>query len=176
MCAVFPKKLHEYGLNEELLALLFNQFLNEKSPLKWHLNGIPNIGFYQELHPFLKKWSVTHDLTKITIGRFYIAIDSNLKKRCIRADNVYRLINNISLSDQPSNTVMSYGPDEAIAKIKVMQAEAKHCTEQIENLSSECHELKGKFEKSRKELGSVRKALSDITNEKSKLEKKMQNC
>lgn len=173
---MFPTKLHGYGLSEELLSSIVYQVLTEKHPLKWSLKGIPDIGLYQQLHPFLKKWSVTRDLTKISIGRFYIAIDSNLKRKGMRADNVYRLIDRISKSDQPSSTLMSYGSNETVTAIRAMQAEAKHCTQKIENLASDYHELKCKFENSRKQLGSARKALRDITNEKAKLVKQCETA
>ena len=130
---------------------MFRQVLDGKKSLKWHL----------------KKKS-----SKISIGRFYIAIDPNLKERGLRADNVYRLINRIAKSDQPSSKMMSYGPDKAVSEIKAMQAEAKHCSQQVENLVSEYHELKSKFETSRKQLCSARKALRDISNEKLMLKKR----
>ena len=168
---VFPKKLQGYGLSEKLLEMTFEQFLKEK-PLKWCLKGIPDIGFYQELHPFLKKWSRTCDLTKIIIGRFYIAIDFNYKQKSIRADNVYRLVDKISISGQPSSTLMSYGPDRTLTEIRSMQTEAKQCLHEMENLASEYDALKSKFENSRRQLGCARRALTDITNENCKLVRK----
>ena len=122
-----------YGLSEELLESVLNQALTDEKP-QWYLKGIPNVGFYQELHPFLKMWPVT---SRLTIGRFYIAIDPNMKQKGIRADNVYRLIDRICKSGQPSNMVMSYGRDEGVADIKAMQVEAERCTQQVETLTSE---------------------------------------
>lgn len=131
-CPAFPKGLCGYGLSEKLLSTVFHQVLDQKEPLKWYLKGVPDIGFYHELHTFLKKWSVSCRSSKITIGRFYIAIDSNLKEKGMRADNVYRLIERVSNSRRPSNTLMSYGIDTAMAEIKAMQKEATHCREQVE--------------------------------------------
>lgn len=100
--------------------------LEQKEPLKWYLKGVPDEGFYHELHPFLKKWSVSCGSSKITIGRFYIAIDPNLKERRMRADNVYRLIERVSNSHRPLNTLMSYGINATVADVKAMQKEATH--------------------------------------------------
>ena len=147
--------------------------LDQREPLKWYLKGVGEVGFYRELHPFLKKWSVSCGSSKITIGRFYIAIDSNLKLRGMRADNVYRLIDGVSYSHCPSNTLMSYGIDTAVGEIRAMQKEATHCREQVETLNSEYRELRKEFEKSREELQLARKNLRDITNENLKLRK---NC
>ena len=119
---MFPLRLHGYGLNEELLASVYDQVLNKKNILCWQLKDVPDIGFYQELHPFLKKWSITRGASKISIGRFYIAIDPSLKGR---ADNVYRFIERVAKSDQPSNKLMSYGFNEARAEIKAMKTEVK---------------------------------------------------
>ena len=159
--------LYGYGLNEEILASVFHQVQSGKEPLKWCLKGIPEIGFYQALHPFLKKWSVTHGTTKVAIGRLYVSIDNNLKENESRADNVYRFIERITKSDQPSNKLMSYGLAAGCAQeVKVMRTEVKHCTEQVEKMSEEYSELKRQFEVSRKQLHSAQQALRDVTNEK----------
>ena len=65
-----------YGLNEELFMSCFHAFEAETS-LPWQVKGIPDVGFYKALHPYLTKFKSS--ITKITIGKFYIAIDSNLR-------------------------------------------------------------------------------------------------
>ena len=77
----FPEELHDYGLEEMLLQTVFEQVQSGKSNLKWCLHGVPNSYFYQKLHGFLKKWPVTRNTTKVSIGKFYLAIDKNLQKR-----------------------------------------------------------------------------------------------
>ena len=54
-CVTFPEEFYSYGLNEKLLASVFHQVESGKEPIQWCLHGIPNVGFYQKLHPFLKK-------------------------------------------------------------------------------------------------------------------------
>ena len=163
--AVFPRSLNSYGLSEELLTTIFNQVLEGKQP-KWHLRGIPEIQFYRELHLFLKKWPVSCKLTKQAIGRFYNAIDPTLKAKGIRPDNVYRLIERISQNTQDLNSIVSYGIMSDKSIVKAMQVEARACTERVETLSSECKQLREKFEESQKQLSCARKALRNITNEK----------
>ena len=151
----------------------FIQVQNGKKPFRWCLKGIPEVGFYQELHPFLKKWSITRGTTKQTIGNFYIAIDHNLKEKGSRADNVYRFIEGICKSKKPPDTLMSYGLDQAGAdrcEVKSMQLEVKDCRDQVENITTEYCELKKKFEASRRQLQAARQALRDVTDEKLKLQ------
>ena len=148
------------------MASTFHRVQDGKEYLRWSLKGIPEIGFYQELHPFLKKWSVTCGTTKQAIGKFYIAKDQNLKDRGMRADNVYRLIERICQSKQPSSSLMSYGSDKAAADVKVMRTQVKECAKQVEQITSEYGELKRKFEESRKQLRCAQQALRDVTNEK----------
>ena len=112
--------LHHYGLSEDILASTFHRVQDGKEHLQWTLKCIPEIGFYQELHQFLKRWSVTRGETKQAIGKFYIAIDQNLKNRGTRADNVYQLIERVCQSKQPSTSLVSYGADQAAADVKVV--------------------------------------------------------
>jgi hypothetical protein len=74
----FPQELLKYGLTAELLDLTFDQVLHgERVPLQWSLNIVPIIEFFQALHQFMKRWSITRQATKTAIGRFYMAIDVN---------------------------------------------------------------------------------------------------
>ena len=50
----FPKELHSYALDEELLTSVFHQAQSGKEPLHWCLQGVPNVGFYQ-VTPFFEK-------------------------------------------------------------------------------------------------------------------------
>ena len=73
MMVAFPKELHSYGLNENTLLVVFDQVQTGDIPLQWQLKGVPNADFYIKLHPFIKKWSVTKNATKVAVGKFYIA-------------------------------------------------------------------------------------------------------
>lgn len=167
--AVFPTSLNDYGLNEKLLQVVFNQVLEGKEP-EWHLKGIPEIQFYRELHKFLKKWPISNRSTKKTIATFYCAIDSNLQARGLRVDSVYRLIERISQGKQPPYSIMTYGNtiQSSESVMKAVRSETSACTEQVEALASECTQLREKLEK---QLPYARKALQDVSNQKLKLQK-----
>ena len=104
----FPQDLVGYGLSEELLTELFEQLQNDVKPLNWCLKGIPNIDFYKALHPFLKKWHVTSNVSKAVIGKFYLSIDKNLHESTDCTDNAYRLIENVVRSKHSPNTPIKY--------------------------------------------------------------------
>ena len=66
---VFPKELQAYCLNEELLAKVFSQVLSgQEQSLVWHLRGVPDYGFYQDLHYFITRCPQTSTLTKVSLG------------------------------------------------------------------------------------------------------------
>ena len=87
-----------YGLNEELFMSCFHAFEAETS-LPWQVKGIPDVGFYKALHPYLTKFKSS--ITKITIGKFYIAIDPNSEQKevdqTIYIDSLKLLLNPKSL-------------------------------------------------------------------------------
>ena len=95
-----------YGLNEELFMSCFHAFEAETS-LPWQVKGIPDVGFYKALHPYLTKFKSS--ITKITIGKFYIAIDPNLRAKGSLPDNIYRFIETIVKSKKPEDKPMVYG-------------------------------------------------------------------
>ena len=157
-------------MNEELLASVFHQVESGKTTLKWCLKGVPNILFYQKLHTFLKKWPVTCQSTKVAIGKFYIAIDKNVRERGSRPDNVYRFIERVAKSSE-SDKLMTYDKGACITELKTMRSELKHCTDHVTSLNREVNELKQQLEESRKQLHSAQDALRDVTNNKLRLKK-----
>ena len=76
------------------------------------------------------------------IGRFYVAIDKNLKDRGSRADNVYRFIERVVECSQSSDATMSYGLDKEIVEVKALRKKVKHCTETLDKFSKETDELR----------------------------------
>jgi len=63
------------------------------------LQGNPNIGFYNHLHRFLKRWSVTQGASKALIGDLYLAIDPNLQAKGYQSNNAYRFIERATSSE-----------------------------------------------------------------------------
>ena len=106
------------------------------------------------------------------IGKFYIAIDNNLKEKGGRPDNVYRFIEGVANSKQQPDKPMVYGKDHHQSEVKDMTLQLKQCTRQLEELNSECVELKARFKTSRDQLEASKLTLRDITNEKMHLKKR----
>ena len=129
------------------------------------LNAIPCIGFYRALHTYLKKQP---RITKVLIGRFYIAVDCKLKEKGSRPDNVYRYIDNITRSKRQSDEPMVYN----IQGVKEMGSQLKKCSEKLEELNAECTELRQRFEISRSQLKTAKLALRATTDENLSLKKK----
>ena len=161
---VFPTYLRDYGLTEDLLTVVFNQVLRGDENLEWSLTHVPKKQFYKELHSFLKKWQISHISSKTSIGRFYIAIDPSLKRKNMRADNIYQLI------DKMSQQKETHAPDcQSQEQLRIMRTEY---SQRFDSLSMDYHKLNKKFEASQHQLLSARKALQDVTNDKGKLERK----
>lgn len=160
----FPDELHDYGLNERLLVKVFNHVQTQKNgSLSWCLRGVPNVGFYQQLHRFMKKWPLSHSSTKVAIGRFYIAIDKNLQAKGYRPDNAYRFIERTVRSNQLPTVLMNYGLEDN--QVKTMQTEVKECSECIQKLMVDFGAMKIDFDGTKKQLGYVSQALKDVTND-----------
>ena len=71
------------------------------------------------------------------IGRFYIAIDCNIKEKGSRPDNVFRYVDNIASSKRQSDEPMVYN----IPGVKEMSSQLKKCSEKLEEVNMECTEL-----------------------------------
>ena len=160
----FPQELVAYGLSDELLARLIEEVLSRKMPLSWCLNVPPNVDFYQKLHPYLKKWHVTCKASKISIGKFYLAIDKFLLEKTDRPDNAYRFIDNLTKAKYTSSKPVDYGCRA------VIERQFEECQKQLENMNIEVTELKGKLEESHHKMQSAHDALRAVTNEKSSLQ------
>ena len=107
------------------------------NPPAWILNAtqIPTIGFYRALHCYLKQHFKS---SKTAIGKLYCSIDSNLQEKGSRPDNIYRFVERIVSSKRHSEERMPYDTQRA----ESMPVQLKKCTSQLEELNSECTELK----------------------------------
>ncbi len=131
----------------------------------WHLQTIPTVRFYQLLHQFLKKWTITRYRTKNFIGIFYIAIDDNFAGK--RPDNVFRHVDLLSKAGKDFHDgLMSYPTKQAglLDHTDSPGIVASH-------LSDEICELRDKLEISKNKLHSTNLALRDVTNEKLQFKK-----
>lgn len=157
----FPEELLSYGLSEEVLKATFYQVC-DGLPVSWKLTSIPTVGFYQELHCFLKHWPLTSKVSKHEIALFYMAIDAKLKAKGSRPDNIYRFIDN--LSKIPSDQVMYYGTQGHT--VRQLKSDVGQCTQKLEEMTSEYTELKKQFKESKRKLQSTEKVLRDVTNQR----------
>ena len=122
--------------------ILRESFLRSASglDLQWGLEEIPTLGFYRELHNFLKRCPVSNGETKSTIGKFYIAIDPNLHKKSLssgRPDNIYQFIEKTANSRKPDSTVMTYGLQNTIQHLS---NEVSSCSSHLKELSEKLNE------------------------------------
>ena len=99
----------------------------------------------------------------MSLGKFYIAIDTNLRARDLRLDNAYRFIERIATSNQPQSSIVKYGLEEI--QMNVVQLQIKECTEQIQKLVATVNALKRENAETIKELQCTKHALRDVTNE-----------
>lgn len=157
----YPEELVSCGLSEEVLEANVCQALGGQ-PVTWKLTSIPTVGFYQALHRFLKQWPLTSKVSKRQIALFYMSIDTKLKAKGSRPDNIYRLIEN--LSKDPSDQVMYYGTQER--RVIHLKSEAVQCTQKLEKMTSEYMELKKQFEESKCKLQGTERVLRDVTNQR----------
>lgn len=139
----------------------------------WSLNEIPTVGFYRELHRFLKKWPISRSATKTAIGNFYISIDPELQKKSTfsRPDNIYRFIEKVADSDKPDATRMCYNLH---ATIQRLQTEIIGCSAEIQGLSATVQNQKQELCSVRKEVDIAKAELGDAKRELQDIEKQLQ--
>lgn len=147
--ASFPEELHDYGLDAELLEKVYNEVkVQKKGTISWKLKGIPEIGFYESLHRFLKRWPKTCSAPIVELGKLYIAIDKNLEKKQMRPDNAYRFVEKLVGSSLPRSTVVSYNLEKDT--IKDLQSELQQCSDEIQKLTADFAAMKLQLEDTKK--------------------------
>ena len=76
----------------------------------------------------------------MSLGKFYIAIDTNLQARDLQPNNAYRFIERIATSNQPWSSIVKYGLEDI--QMNGVQEQVKECTEQIQKLVATVNALK----------------------------------
>ena len=164
----FPPELADEGLSQEGLCSTIEQVRTGCTDCSWKLHGTPTIGFYQNLHTYLKQQP---NLSKVLIGRLYSAIDCNFQEKGSRPDNTYRFVETIVTSGRQPENPMLYN----IPVIKSTNSMLKKCSQQIEELNVECAKLRKKVEASRTKLRATNRALCNTTNESHHLLRKYEH-
>ena len=72
---MFPASLKQYDVTESALQKAFLQCLGGRSDLCWTLTKPVTIGFYRDLHQYLRQWLPAHSASKTAVGTFYLLID-----------------------------------------------------------------------------------------------------
>lgn len=166
----FPEELISSGLSESVMMSIYEhvKFKRIGAP-SWRIQSNPNVGFYYQLHHFLKRWSVTACASKALIGDFYLAIDPSLQAKGFQSNNAYRFIERVISSGYTASTLIPYNHQET--KIKKLQSTLKGHASQMENLTSEFSSVKEELqatkqelERAKEELKSTRHTLKDVTN------------
>ena len=142
-----------------MLAKVYDQVQNDKSP-SWYLRGIPDYGFYQDLHKFLKKWPHIRDSSKVSIGKFYSVIDLNLRNKGLRPDNAYRFVDRLVLSKCSRDSIVKYGDADAN-----LQTQVKECMKFTQTLITELEEVKRQRDEAEKKLSSTQVTLKEALDE-----------
>lgn len=136
---IFPEELTKYGLSEKLLNHIMKEFGgNHDNKLSWSLSCVPTIEFYRALHHYLKRWPVSSSMSKVAVGKFYIAIDDQLKMKGSHPDCIYRFIDKLVSSAKASTDLVAYGKNF-----------------EVENLKKEVASLSTKLQQNEEELRSL---------------------
>uniref|UniRef100_A0A1X7VWG0 Uncharacterized protein n=1 Tax=Amphimedon queenslandica TaxID=400682 RepID=A0A1X7VWG0_AMPQE len=98
---LFPIRLLSYGLNEELLAKVYDQVQNDKIPS-----------------------------CNVAIGKFYIVIDLNLRNKGLRPDNAYKFVDRLVSSKCSCDSIVKYGLD-ADANLQTQVKECMKFTQML---------------------------------------------
>ena len=127
----------------------FLQCLEGNDCLDWTLTKLVTIGFYRDLHRYLRHWPPARSATKTMVGRFYVLVDKNFKheKPLARPDNVYIFVQNVATSTRSGLEPMYYGMDRKIKNLENVACGCKNKIKEITHKVSEQQEgMKRKVE------------------------------
>lgn len=184
----FPNQLVQHGATESLLQWSFIQCSEGETYLCWMLDKPVTLGFYRELHKYLKKWPTSHSATKTTVGRFYLLIDSNFQTKRIssRPDNIYAFIQRLVDSRKPDSDIMSYGSavdkaaDEMVTfyknNLERMSSKVSNQQKDLSCLMVQLEQAKAEIASSQQELSDVTKKLNVVIKQKDCANRKLRKC
>lgn len=166
---VFPSSVQECGATEGLLQRAFLQCLEGQNDiLCWSLTAPVTVGFYRDLHHYLRHWPPARSATKTTVGRFYLLVDVNFKMSA-RPDNIYTFVQKVVDSLRLSSEPMYYGMDKTVERLKNVvggyQQELKTMSHKVSEQQEALEEMKRQLEIASTELVSSKRALTDISNQ-----------
>ena len=169
---MFPASLKQYDVTEGALQKAFLQCLGGRRDLCWVLTKPVTIGFYRDLHQYLRQWPPAHSASKTAVGTFYLLIDVNFKTRRMssRPDNIYSFVQRvIGDSSKSPSEAMHYGTDNTVQQLKSLvsgyQNDLEEMTLKVTEQQKELEEMEKQMDAAKSELASSRRALSNVTNQ-----------
>ena len=167
---VFPTSVQECDATERLLQGAFLQCLEGQKDLCWTLTKPVTVGFYRDLHHYLRQWPPARSATKTTVGSFYLLLDVNFKSGGMsnRPDNIYMFVQRVVNSHRLSSGPMYYGMDKTVEQLKSVvsgyQEDLKLMSHKVSEQQVALKEMKKQLEIASTGLKSSRRALSDVYN------------
>ena len=166
---VFPASLQHY-VTESALQKAFLQCLGGHSDLCVTLAKPATIGFYRDLHQYLRQWPPARSASKTAIGTFYLLIDVNFQTRMSsRPSNIYSFVQRvIGDSSKLPSEAMHYGIDNTVQQLKSLvsgyQNDLEAMAQKVTEQQKELEEMKRQMDMAKSELTDSRSVLSDVTN------------
>ena len=158
----FPDILLAHGLTEELLSDIYHQVAEKKQYSdKWAVAKNTKRWLLSTITFIYQKWYLTLNATKTAIGVVYLSIDTNLREKGGRPDNIYRFVNN--LSDKNPGIPMPYYHTATVNNIKKTITK---CNEDIQALTTEVFELKQQLQESREQLETASIAFNYVISQR----------
>ena len=157
-------------VSENILQKAFLQCLEGRQVLCWTLTKPVTVGFYRDLHHYLRQWPPSQSATKTTVGRFYLLVDVNFqfRKMSSRPDNVYMFVQRISESCRLDSVPMYYGTDNTVEQLRCQvsayQEDLEIMAQRVSKQQETLREIRKQAEIASTEVAASRQALSDVTN------------
>ena len=178
---MFPASVEQYNVTESVLQEAFLQCLGGQNNLCWTLTKPATIGFYRDLHQYLRQWPPARLASKTAVGKFYLLIDVNfqIRRMSSRPDNIYSFVQRVADSCKSASEPMHYGIDTTVRELKSVVSGYHNSLEvmsqKVCEQQKELEEIKKQMDMASIELASSRCALSNVTN-KLKTTVKQRDC
>ncbi len=126
--------------------------------------------FLSRFTPIPEKYPDTHHFTKVSIGKFYIAVDKNLRDGEFQPINAYRFVDRLVDSRE---SVVKYSLGALEIERDALQVQGKQCTEVVEKLSMELTAMKKELSCTQVAFMNATKELKALTKQCNKLENRL---
>ena len=166
---MFPSNVFQWGVMESILQKAFLQCLEGQQDMCWTLTQSVTVGFYRDLHHYLRHWPPSRSATKTTVGRLKFFINQQIKlgRMSSCSDDVYMFVQRVADSSKLSSEPMYYGIDNTVEQLKCVvagyQEDLDVMSQKVSKQKEALEEMK-QFQIASTELASSRRTLSDVMN------------